>query len=175
METKRTGLPCEEADARKRDGVVVGETETAVRKTPAERLYEKRLRAVERTLSRGDAARLVEGYLRFCEGENEEGDADSARRPRGGRRDGRRLPNPAGFCRFLGLSREAFSDLFRAFPREMGRVLAILEDEALNSDLSATTLGFYLRRLFGEEDERAEKGEGDVVVTFRHDIFSDGG
>ena len=153
------------------------------RRSPAELLHERRYKEVKREFAKGNATRLLSKYLRFClVGEEERGGAigDGAGSPvkaQSGKKERRRLPNPAGFCRFLGLSCDAYHTLEGEFPTEAGRLYAVFLDEALNSDLSATMLGFYIRHLLGEgnegEDGQEESGGG-VVVTFEHDIFSDG-
>lgn len=57
-------------------------------------------------------------------------------------------------------------------------MLAIFEDEALNSDKNATILNAYIKeRLnFGEKKEgSAALPVGDVQLVFEHDIGEDGG
>lgn len=152
------------------------------RRSPAELMHERRYKEVKREFAKGNATRLLSKYLRFCFRGEEDGGAkgDGGGVPpkaQSGKKERRRLPNPAGFCRFLGLSSDAYHRLECEFPTEAGRLYAVFLDEALNSDLSATMLGFYLRHLLGEgidgEDDR-EESRGGVVVTFEHDIFSDG-
>jgi len=63
--------------------------------------------------------------------------------------------------------------LAKEFPSEVGRMRAVFEDEALNSAIPASVLGFYLKYLIGEGDSTEEAG-GDIVVSFAHDILSDG-
>jgi hypothetical protein len=145
----------------------------------AERENEKRYTEVKRAFADGDMPLLLRRYLLACSspsvaaypGDDEE-DGPAFER-RGKRTDSRpRLPNPAGFCRFLDLDSGAFQRLLEEFPTEVGRILAVFEDEALNSELSASVLGLYLKALLGD-DER-ETNAGGISVTFDHDILSDG-
>jgi len=57
-------------------------------------------------------------------------------------------------------------------------MLALFEDEALNSDKNATILNAYIKeRLeFGEKKEGgATLPVGDVRLVFEHDVTEDGG
>ena len=134
---------------------------------------------------------LLKRYLAYCGvaegingadaisfGEQEHGD-DGKTGEKGAKKAEKkmlRLPNPAGFCRFLELDRDAFMRLEEKFPTEIGRMRAVFEDEALNSGLSATVLGFYLKDLLGAIPRDTEEGTegGDITVCFAHDILKDG-
>ena len=64
------------------------------------------------------------------------------------------------------------------WPELYGALLALFEDEALNSDKSATVLNTYIKeRLnYGEKNEGgATLPVGDVRLVFEHDIEEDGG
>ena len=150
------------------------------KRTRAEVLHERRMNHVRREFSGGRMSELLRGYLLSCgvgdvnAPESAEGDGG-----RGGRRAGHgerrvRLPNPAGFCRFLALERSAFGRLESEFPTEIGQIRAVFEDEALNSDLSASVLGFYLKYLVGTEEREGEGESGEILVAFEHDILADG-
>lgn len=150
------------------------------RRSHAEVEYEKRYDEVRSAFAAGQMPSLLERYLMECgacttrDGVGKDGERNVKK--------ARRLPNPAGFCRFLGLSREAFSELFLEFPHEAGRICAVFEDEALNSDLPASILSLYLKYLLtggaeiprGTEEDAGENGEGAILVTFEHDILTDG-
>nr|DAE45086.1 MAG TPA: DNA-packaging protein [Bacteriophage sp.] len=85
------------------------------------------------------------------------------------------FPNVAGFCRYLGVGTRELEKLASEYPDEYGRILTILEDEALNSGLSATLLSAYLKKRLGYGS--VEKGKSDnlqLQVSFDHDIFEDG-
>ena len=149
----------------------------------AERENEKRYREVKRAFAEGEMPLLLRRYLLACgslsvptyTGADEEGANEASGEARGKRGERRsRLPNPAGFCRFLDLDRRAFSRLEGDFPGEVGKILAVFEDEALNSEISASILGLYLRSLLGDKDEEEARADGGISVTFDHDILSDG-
>lgn len=162
-------------------------------RTRAEIEHDRRFREVRREFAEGRMPLLLRRYLAHCghdeavllpeaecgEVEPSETVGDPVRscgdKRRTARSDTKALPNPAGFCRFLELEREAYARLEAEFPTEAGRMRAVFEDEALNSGLPATVLGFYLKYLLGAEgeDEAAEK-VGDIFVSFDHDILSDG-
>ena len=51
----------------------------------------------------------------------------------------------------------------------------ILEDEALNSDMSPSLLSGYLKKRLGYGEESGKEGQGEsVVVVFEHDALRDG-
>ena len=166
-------------------------------RTRAELLHERRLREVRKEFASGNMPLLLRRYLAFCgvdptsEYDTEEAlpahpgtvtEGKSKKTSGSGvhaasqRRGKPRLPNPAGFCRFLELEREAFGLLEEEFPVEIGRMRAVFEDEALNSELSPSVLGFYLKLLLGDGAEVPQDGEEDcrVTVAFEHDILTDG-
>ena len=67
------------------------------------------------------------------------------------------------------------------FPNEYDKLIAIFEDEALNSDVSPTLLSAYLKKRLcysyersGESDGRREDSDKEVRYCFEHDIFADG-
>lgn len=63
------------------------------------------------------------------------------------------------------------------WPNQYSALLAIFEDEALNSDKNATIVNTYIKeRLnFGEKKEGgAALPFGDVKLVFEHDISEDG-
>lgn len=89
-----------------------------------------------------------------------------------------RFPNLAGFCRYVGTGFEDLSRLKEKYPKQYDRLLAIFEDEALNSDVSTTLLSAYMKRrlCFGAEDEQKDRVSSDREITycFEHDIYADG-
>ena len=89
-----------------------------------------------------------------------------------------RFPNIAGFARTLGVGVSTLKKIEGRWPELYGALLALFEDEALNSDRSATILNTYIKeRLnFGEKKEGgATLPMGDVHIVFEHDIEEDGG
>ena len=88
-----------------------------------------------------------------------------------------RFPNLAGFARMLGVSMSTLKKVETRYPEQYGAILALFEDEALNSCKSPTVLSAYLKeRLdFGEKKEGgAPVKAGDVRLIFEHDIMEDG-
>lgn len=109
---------------------------------------------------RGLLPELVENYVLEC-----------IRRTRKEERKKSILPNVAGFCRFCGAGREDLENLRNRFPREYGALISVFEDEALNSELSSTTLAYYMKNMLGSDDSEEM---GIPVIRFEHDILSDG-
>ena len=89
-----------------------------------------------------------------------------------------RFPNLAGFCRWLGCGISEYEALRLSCPAEADWLAAVMEDEALNSQLtSATLLGTYLKRRLGynEKSDPVSGAEcGEMKVVFEHDIGEDG-
>ena len=85
------------------------------------------------------------------------------------------FPNLAGFCRYLGIGTDEIENIMDEYPREYGRILAALEDEALNSGLSPTLISAYLKkRLRYDTSQPKSSYEGQMQIRFEHDIFEDG-
>ena len=95
----------------------------------------------------------------------------------GGKRRGR-FPNLAGFCRFLGVGVDTYEGEMAAYPEAAGVIRAVLEDEALNSDMAATLLSAYLKKRLGydvpSEPRHAAADTGELKIVFEHDIYADG-
>ena len=89
-----------------------------------------------------------------------------------------KFPNVAGFARYMGVGVSSIKNIESKWPDQYGAMLAIFEDEALNSDKNATILNAYIKeRLnFGEKKEGgATLPMGDIQLVFEHDISEDGG
>lgn len=90
-----------------------------------------------------------------------------------------RFPNLAGFCRSLGVGVETFEREMEAYPEEYGAVCAMLEDEALNWEWSATLVSAYLKKRLGYADKGEEPRSvcdaAETRLVFEHDVFEDGG
>ena len=85
------------------------------------------------------------------------------------------FPNLAGFCRYLGTGTEELSQLAHDYPSEYGRILAVLEDEALNSTLSPTLISAYLKKRLGYDSGASSTSfKNQLQIKFEHDIFEDG-
>ena len=99
--------------------------------------------------------------------------------PDGKRKNAGRIPNVAGFCRFTQSTLSDFERLRHTRPEVHGALCAALEDEALNSEMSASILSVYLKlRLGYSGDEKAETGitdTGQLRLIFDHDAYEDGG
>lgn len=83
----------------------------------------------------------------------------------------KRLPNLAGLCRYLGISVEDFGQLPESYHGQVAKIRDALEDEALNSNLSPSLLGSYLKHRLGYD---STEHEGELVVIFDHDANTDG-
>ena len=86
-----------------------------------------------------------------------------------------RFPNLAGFCRFIKVSASELESFGRENPEIYGRILAILEDEALNSAISPTVISAYLKKRLGYEAVKHHTDQTQLEIKFDHDIFEDGG
>ena len=123
-------------------------------------------RNMEEAARSGKLEKLIAQYLAFCRKAGEE-------------KKGGRFPNLAGFCRWTGYGMEAVENLRLTYPEEADYLVAVMEDEALNSPaLSPTVVGAYLKRrlCYGEKGTSpASLAEcGEVRLVFEHDIAEDG-
>lgn len=109
----------------------------------------------------------LNAYLKSCHFPNE----DNSKK----RTDG--FPNLAGFCRYLGCGISALDELRRTEPTLYDHICAILEDEALNAEVSPTVLTAYLKKRLGYSEhstERADTDCGEFRLIFEHDVLEDG-
>lgn len=118
--------------------------------------------------TRKELPERLEDYLRSC-AEAKEGE---------GRRASTRLPNLAGFCRFLGCGMSDMEGLREVDRLLFDRICAVLEDELLNHAPSPTLLNAYLKKRLGYGEERGAEGVetecGPMRLVFEHDIEVDG-
>ncbi len=86
------------------------------------------------------------------------------------------FPNLAGFCRFLKIGTGQLKALCHRYPHIWDRIITVLEDEALNSKLSATLLSSYLKKQLGYEGSHKPDttAASQLEIRFEHDIFEDG-
>ena len=121
----------------------------------------------------GLIGQLAEEYINSCHTERANGEGEAPQKKKTVK-----FPNVAGFCRYLGISREKYERISKKYPEEFGELEAILEDEALNSDISASVLTAYLKKRLGytdnEKKENTELETGQLRLVFEHDILSDG-
>ncbi len=131
------------------------------------RIGKERLQAA---CAHGSARRLLETYIQSC---HESSDASSSETKRNAKLN-YRFPNLAGFCRYLAIGTEDFRRIADEFPDEIAPLLAILEDEALNSSLPPAVLSAYLKRRLGYDREDEELSSEPLQICFEHDILRDG-
>lgn len=124
---------------------------------------------VETACRSGALSELVEEYLAACDMPCEE-DAKRA-----SKRSMRRFPNLAGFCRYFRIGGSEYNALAAKYPLEFEYLSAVLEDEALNSDISPTVISAYLKKRLGyEKNSATEVQDGQLRIVFEHDIVEDG-
>ena len=119
---------------------------------------------------RGELIPLAEEYIEECK-------LQSAEQRAQGNKGYERFPNLAGFARRLNVGVSTLKKIEGKWPAQYGLLLALFEDEALNSDKSATILNAYMKEHlgFGEKKEGdAIIPVGDVKVLFEHDLEKDG-
>jgi hypothetical protein len=111
---------------------------------------------------------LIEEYVESC---RPPADADP-------KKSVGRLPNLAGFCRYLGCALSDLQTLRTSNARLFERLSAVFEDELLNHSPSPTIMSAYLKKRLGyaEETSEDEKGADGVQMNliFEHDIVHDG-
>ena len=110
---------------------------------------------------------LLDEYIVFCSAEqNAEGKKQPSKNA---------FPNLAGFCRYLGVGINELHELSATHPKEYERIMTVLEDEALNSGLSATLLSAYLKKRLGyDTPSGSAKSSSQLEICFEHDIMEDG-
>lgn len=116
---------------------------------------------------------MIEEYIFLCNQAEHENSAPVSKKSAAKCR----FPNVAGFCRFLRIGVSEFEELAQSFPNEYEYALSVFEDEALNSDISSSTLSSYMKkRLFYEKPSALEKKGEDspIKICFEHDVFGDG-
>lgn len=122
-------------------------------------------------LNGGNIRILLEEYLRSCR-------TDKSDDPPQERKDKRSketvFPNLAGLCRFIGIGTSELEEFGRENPCEYGKILAVLEDEALNSSLSPTLVSAYLKKRLGYDGTKPTEASPQLEIKFEHDIFEDG-
>ena len=135
---------------------------------------------IEAACNTGKLEDLAEEYIVFCHTtENEQGEATPKATAKKKSADkASKFPNIAGFCRYLGIGQQKYECLSQKYPEEFEKLSAIFEDEALNSEISASVLTAYMKKRLGYNDtEKSEKSEidtGQIRLIFDHDILLDG-
>ena len=129
---------------------------------------------------KGALDKLAGEYIIFCHTfkEEQENERESTPKKRKAGEPPSRFPNVAGFCRYFGIGHQKYDRLSKKYPEEFEKLSAILEDEALNSEISASVLTAYLKKRLGyaeiEKDEKSEVEAGQISLIFDHDILADG-
>ena len=112
--------------------------------------------------------RLFREYVESC---RPPPDADPKRSPP-------KLPNLAGFCRYIGCGISEFDRLREYDPPLAESIRTALEDELLSACTSATILSLYMKKRLGYEGDGEAVGSelhtGAMRLIFDHDIMEDG-
>ena len=129
---------------------------------------------VRNACRKGTLGRMLDKYLQLCH--QPIGEPPHEGKKRSDKLVETSFPNLAGFCRFVHVGTDELLSLAEEFPEELDRLLAILEDEALNSAMPPALLSIYLKkRLRYERDDEADSPDGvGINVHFEHDILRDG-
>lgn len=127
----------------------------------------------------GQISELLKSYIELCSAVTEEEDTESDPKRKKSNRSRAyskaMFPNLAGFCRYLGIGTQELEAIASEHPAEYGKILAVLEDEALNSDLSATLISTYLKKRLGyDESAKSRSASSQLEICFEHDILEDG-
>ena len=113
---------------------------------------------------------LAEEYIALCK-------EKSVRAKENGYKSAEIFPNLAGFARTLNVGVSTLKQIEGTWPEQYGLMLALFEDEALNSDKPAAFINAYMKEHFGF-GEKKEGDEvlplGDLKVVFEHNITEDG-
>ena len=126
--------------------------------------------SILQAINGGELTALLNQYLINCHTEQAEEKSD-------GKKKSRReapFPNLAGFCRFIGVSTSELESFGKNHPYEYGKILTVLEDEALNSGLSPALVSAYLKKRLGYDGARLNESSSQLEIKFEHDIFEDG-
>ena len=124
-----------------------------------------------KALNGGEITALLNQYLLTCHAENTQDiSQDSKKKPR----KESTFPNLAGFCRFIGISTSELESFGKSNAAEYGKILTVLEDEALNSGLSPALISAYLKKRLGYDSAKQQELCSQLEIKFEHDIFEDG-
>ena len=129
-----------------------------------------------KAFSDGSIYTMLEQYVGFCLISPDAIDEADDRSSKTKKKESlyKRFPNIAGFCRHLGVGMDELLTEASRFPREFGRIRAILEDEALNASLSPTVIAAYFKKRLGYDKENERTDNGLPEIRFEHDIWEDG-
>ena len=120
------------------------------------------IKAIDELCRKGSPEMLAEQYIRYCL-----------------EQDQPRLPNIAGFFRWMELSAAARDHFKKNHPDRFQTIKMFFEDEALNSPLPPSIVSSYMKQYFtNERDDPSpsadEGGSSGITLLFEHDIERDG-
>lgn len=123
-----------------------------------------------KALDGGSITALLNQYLLNCRTDSTDDAQESKRKSK---KDSI-FPNLAGFCRFIGISTSELEVFGKSNPSDYGKILTVLEDEALNSGLSPALVSAYLKKRLGYDGASVQETSAQLEIKFEHDIFEDG-
>ena len=129
------------------------------------------MNSAESILNGGEITTLLNQYLLKCHDTNQNNEDDTKRKVK----KEAVFPNVAGFCRFIGIGTSELEAFGKSHPSEYGKILTVLEDEALNSGLSPALVSSYLKKRLGYSEAKTQEASSQLEIKFEHDIFEDGG
>ena len=124
-----------------------------------------------KALNGGEITTLLNQYLLTCHAESSAAELQDNKRKKSKETV---FPNLAGFCRFIGVSTSELEAFGKSYPDEYGKILTVLEDEALNSSLSPALVSAYLKKRLGYDGAKIQESSSQLEIKFEHDIFEDG-
>jgi hypothetical protein len=129
----------------------------------------------ENICSEKELCQELDDYIKSCVDASRDVDGEDSKKSKAKIR--RNFPNLAGFCRYLKISVEDFEKLKDSSPSLFQRILTVLEDEALNADISPNLISAYLKKRLKYDSHSSNEDETStqLQIMFEHDIFEDGG
>ena len=130
---------------------------------------------LEKAVREGRIGEMLEEYILRCAEETRTPGADAPEKKKAKKPAGK-FPNVAGFCRYFGINRREFDRLRVRCPDEFEHILAVFEDEALNSVISPAIISVYLKKRLSYDIAVREKDTeaAGINVIFEHDVMKDG-
>ena len=122
-------------------------------------------------LNGGEITALLNEYLCNCHTDSKQNEIQDVKKKN---KKESTFPNLAGFCRFIGISTSEFESFGKDNPCEYAKILTVLEDEALNSNLSPALISAYLKKRLGYDGTKPIESNSQLEIKFEHDIFEDG-
>lgn len=135
-------------------------TEHAPQKRQLSTRIKKDIKSIDDLCRKGSPEMLAEQYIDYCLGQDQP-----------------RLPNMAGFFRWMELSAAAKDHFKKNYPEHFQTVRMIFEDEALNSPLPPSIVSSYMKQYFLNERDTPDpvpEDDSKITLLFEHDIRHDG-